>query len=72
MKCFTFYKGVRDNDQLGSFVDKYGDIPECEMFRHKVRGDDERIKGAGFIAEETCDLEIYNQIPMSLSEALGD
>jgi hypothetical protein len=41
------------------------------MFKLKETGDEEMIKGQGYIEEETCDDEIYNQIPKTLKEALG-
>lgn len=71
MKCFTFYKEVKNGEELRAFIEKTGGMPECEMFQRKSRGDDERIKDAGYIAEETCDEEIFNQIPKTLKEALG-
>ena len=72
MKCFTFYKGVKDNQEMRDFLDKTGDMPECEMFQRKSKGDEQLIKNAGYIAEETCDDEIFNQIPKTLKEALGE
>jgi len=38
----------------------------------KREGDDERIKNAGLIAEETCDDDIWKEIPATLLEALGE
>ena len=71
MKCFTFYKGVFTPEQLRDYLDAKGEVPECEMFKYKEQLDDERIKNSGFIADETCDDEIFDEIPETLSEALG-
>lgn len=72
MRCFTFYKGVFTPEQLRDYLNANGELPECEMFKTKREGDDERIKDAGFIAEETCDEEIWEEIPATLLEALGE
>lgn len=72
MKCFTFYKGVFSPEQLRDYLDANGELPECEMFKIKRDGDDERIKNAGMIAEETCDEDIWEEIPATLLEALGE
>lgn len=72
MRCFTFYKGVFTPEQLRDYLNANGELPECEMFKIKREGDDERIKDAGFIAEETCDEEIWEEIPATLLEALGE
>jgi len=72
MECFTFYKGVFSPEQLRDYLEAKGELPECEMFKTKREGDDKRIKNYGFIAEETCDEEIWEDIPATLLEALGE
>jgi len=72
MRCFTFYKGVFNPEQLRDYLNANGDLPECEMFKIKRKGDDKRIKNAGFIANETCDEELWEEIPATLLEALGE
>lgn len=70
-QCFTFYKGVRNLSELKEYMINLGDMPECEMFQKKSKGDGRLIKGAGYIADETCDEEIFNELPKTLRECLG-
>lgn len=74
---FTFWKGVKNTEELRAYLETNGDLPECEMFKKKSAGDDERIKGLGFIEPSTCDDDLFNddlfnELPETLSEALGD
>lgn len=71
MKCYTFWQAVKNKKELSKFLEKTGDLPGCEMFKYKKQGDQKMIKRAGFIATETCDEEIFNEIPNTLKEALG-
>jgi len=70
MKCYTFYKGVFSPEQMRDYLEANGDLPECEMFKYKKKGDDERIKNVGIILKEVCDNEIFKEIPNTLNEAL--
>ena len=69
--CYTFWRGVKNYNELRTYLNKRHDLPDSEMFKLKETGDEEMIKGQGYIEEETCDDEIYNQIPKTLKEALG-
>lgn len=70
-KCYTFYKGVFTQEQLSDYLVANGDLPECEMFKKRETGDDDKIKNAGIIIEENCDDELFNEIPDTLKDALN-
>ena len=70
--AFTFYKGVKDLDELYTYMDAHkGELPDCEMFAELSEGDLELVEGKGYIAEEPTDQEIIDEIPRTLREALG-
>lgn len=70
MLAYTFYKGVFTPKQLKNYLNKTGDLPECESFKKKEKGDDKKIKDFGYIAEESFDDDLYNDLPETLSECI--
>ena len=73
MKGFTFYKGVRNYDELIAFMenDPHGEMPECESFKCLTAEGEGLADGYGYIAEEDFDDDLYEELPETLEEALG-
>lgn len=71
MDSFTFWKGVKNTKELSDYLEKTGELPECEMFKYKRRGDNKLIAGAGFIEKAPCDNELFKELPETLKEALN-
>ena len=69
---YTFWKGIKNKSELIEYVNKVGDCPEGEMFRIKLKGDNNLIKGKGFIEKAHCDFddEEWEEIPLILKEVL--
>ena len=70
MKGFTYYKGVKNYQELIAYMDQRGEMPECESFKYLSPGDDKLIGKSGYIAEENFDDSLFRQIPKTLREAL--
>ena len=70
MKGYTFYIGIRTNKELRDYIEKEDDMPECESFQELREGDEDLIKGKGYIAEEDFDDELFNELPKTLKEAI--
>jgi len=67
---YTFYKGIKSQKGLYRFVNKTGDVPECESFQKYTRGDKTLIRNDGYIAEEEFDEDLFNGLPKTLKECL--
>lgn len=62
---YTYYKGVKNNKQLREFNKRTGDLPDCESFKYRKKGDTNLARD-GYIAEEDFDYEVWEQIPDTL------
>jgi hypothetical protein len=69
--CYTFWRGVKNYKELMAYLNKNGDLPNCEMFQTLKQGDAKLIKGKGYIEKEYCDTQLHKEIPQTLKEALG-
>ena len=70
-KHYTFYKGVFIYDEFMKWLNKYGDLQDCESFQRLELGDSDRVADIGYIAEEECDTQMFFGLPKTLREALN-
>ena len=70
MTGYTYYKDIKDNEELRDYFCRTGDLPDCESFQILEEGDNDKIKDTGFIAEENFDDELWLDLPETLSECL--
>jgi len=71
---YTFYRGVANYDELQAVLKDTGELPDCESFKEWSEGDDELIKGTGYIAEETFmfSKQEWLDLPKTLRDCLDE
>lgn len=70
-KGFTYYPGVKTQQELLDLLHQGKELPNCEAFKTLTEKGKALGQAGGYIAEEWFDEDLLKEIPSTLEEALG-